>query len=150
MKKHVKTIVNCPVVTVIEHFNQNLFLSLKPPNSELNIKEFNMEEIGGKINLEIKTPLGMQNWLGEISYLRKSDYFFEFTDIGLKLPFPLKQWSHTHTIEPLDKFRTIIKDRIVFKSTFILSPLVWMGISLMFWLRKPQYRRYYNLILRNQ
>jgi len=83
---------------------------LTPPDlhfqivSELPDRMYN----GLMIQYAIKVPLfGRWNWLTEIKHIREQEYFVDEQRLG-----PYRLWHHQHLLEPVEKEKTRMIDRV--------------------------------------
>ncbi len=143
------SIGNQNVKKVFHGFDKDLFLALTPPLLSMTLKEFDGCRKNDRIHLEITPrvfskfkPYFTQNWEGVIS--EDGENFF--VDEGLKLPWPLKSWRHHHEVAMNQQtgMTEIIDDVSFSTQSHLLDLAIYPGICLMFWLRKPVYRKYFR------
>ncbi|WP_268122904.1 SRPBCC family protein [Roseivirga pacifica] len=141
MRIKLSTEVGASMEEVIKGFDDKLFKKLSPPFPKANLLRFDGSKIDDLVCLELDFLFFKQKWASKITDAKQSDDYYEFVDEGIKLPFFLKFWKHRHIIyRQTDK--TIIEDNIEFQSnnkvtTYILFPFFY----LLFFYRKPIYKR---------
>ncbi len=141
----IKTQVGQSAAQVLDGFDAELFLALKPPLIPLELNRFDGCEKGDKVHLVLgKNPIS-QEWHALISEHGEDETKFYFTDIGEKLPFPLKDWCHRHRIHKTPK-GAIIEDNITYTSGWLLFDGIMFPLLYgMFFLRKRIYREYFKV-----
>ena len=144
MKIVVKTQVGAPLKQVKDGFTQDLFLSLNPPFPPVKLLEFGGCKTGDQVVLELNFILFKQKWISEIIEDEASDIRWHFVDVGRKLPFFLKSWTHGHIVEA-SKDKSIIIDDITYTTGTLLTDLfMYPLLSLQFLYRKPIYKRVFK------
>ncbi|WP_088035395.1 SRPBCC family protein [Evansella clarkii] len=88
------------------------------------IRDLEQEE---RIKIKLNFFLFRITWSAVITEIRDQDYFI---DKGDSLPFPLKQWEHTHQFESRGT-GTIMTDKVEYRA-FAPDFLVKMMLILMF------------------
>ena len=147
MNLYFKTKIQNNFELTVKHFNQDLFIALKPPLLPLDILRFDGVNQGDQFHLK----LGPQNWIGKVISSFQNEQEFEFIDVGIKLPFPLKEWRHKHSVLKQDKNNCIIVDDISYSTNNkIVDYIIFPGMWLMFRLRGPLYKKYYQQLKINK
>lgn len=127
---------------VAAQFNQDLLLKLKPPLLTMNLIRYDGQYRGDALVFAVGIGKFTQNWEGEITNHRYTQKDWLFCDEGKRLPHPLKTWKHTHALFEKGSI-TLIIDRVHFTGkNKIYSLLLCLPIALMFWMRKPLYKRW--------
>ena len=144
MNFRIETRVGQSAKMVLDGFNEDLFLALKPPLMPLELIRFDGCEKGDKVQLVLGIKPLSQKWDALVVEHGEDDGKFYFTDIGETLPFPLKDWKHRHQILKLDD-GSIIVDDITYTTGFsLLDVLMYPIMYLQFYIRKPVYRRLFK------
>lgn len=145
MRIKIETLVNCNYKDVSKKFNRDLFIALKPPLVQLELKVFDGCETGDKVEMELGI-LGMkQEWKSLITEHGLSDKESFFVDEGVVLPPPLKEWKHHHILENVNDTKTKIIDDIQFSTGFkLLDIIIYPVLYVQFWYRKPIYKQFLN------
>ena len=146
MRISISTTVSQHYLTVKEGFNQDLFSLLSPPFPPVKLLRFDGSGKGDIVSLELNFLFFKQTWTSEIIEDHTDESEFYFVDKGIKLPFFLGFWQHTHRLINRGSTLTEIKDEITYQgSNWILTPLLYPILYLQFLYRKPIYRRiFYN------
>ena len=137
------TQVDGTVSSVFERFDRKLLETLVPPGMSFKLKRYDEPvKPGSMVEVETKVfGLIPQFWRTEITEWVESGEESFFTDEGLKLPFPLKQWKHRHIVRKASEGVEIVDD-VEFSAGW-LSWLMYPAIWLQFAWRKPKYRKYF-------
>jgi len=144
MNFRIETKVKQPAKMVLDGFNEDLFLALKPPLMPLKLLRFDGCEKGDKVQLILGIQPLSQKWDALVIEHGEDDEKFYFTDIGESLPFPLKDWKHRHQILKLEQ-GSIIVDDITYTTGFsILDFFMYPIMYLQFYIRKPVYSRLFK------
>ena len=139
-----KTPVSGNYKKVMAAFDRRLFEALKPPIGEMKIKEFTGSQKGDKVHIQFISPVKAE-WISDIVENEVTDQRAWFIDVGVKLPWPLKSWTHHHIVERVDENNSVIIDDITFSGTnFILSLLLYPAMFLGFYPRKKIYKDYFK------
>lgn len=144
MKINLSTHVNQDYLSVKNGFDETLFTKLSPPFPPVKLARFDGSEIGDLISLELNFLLFKQTWTSEISDAKTTEMEYFFVDLGIKLPFFLKNWRHKHRIIKNGN-STIIRDEVEFSGPFgVASLLLYPAIYLQFLYRKPIYKKIFS------
>ena len=145
MRIKIETLVNGNYKQVSARFDEELFLALKPPLVQLDLKVFDGCEKGDRVEMELGILGVKQAWKSLITEHGISNDKSYFVDEGIVLPPPLKSWKHHHILENVGDTRTKIVDDIQFSTGFsLLDYLIYPVMYLQFWYRKPIYKRYFQ------
>ena len=144
MKIILKTKVEQDYQTVYKRFDRDLFLALKPPLLPLELKRFDGSKVGNEVHIRLGKGWLSQDWNAKIVEDKLLENEAYFIDVGIKLPFFLKEWRHKHHIIR-DEAGAIIIDDIDFKTPniimdYLMYPVMWLQFAA----RKPVYRRYFR------
>lgn len=144
MNLYFKTPVKGTVKDVFNQFNESLFSKLKPPGVKVEIVRFDGCKKGDAIDLNLISPMGKQQWKGEVTDWFSSEEECYFVDEGRVLPFPLSAWKHKHLIKS-ENNQTFIIDDIQFEIKpaiigIFYYPILWS----VFKYRGPIYRRIFS------
>ncbi len=140
----IETKVNQSAQEVMDGFDEDLFKALKPPLMTLNLHRFDGCEKGDKVELEVGLLTFLQPWHALVTEHGEDEEKLYFTDIGARLPFPLKDWTHRHQILKHSLGSTVVDD-ITYKTVwFPFDYLMYPVIYMQFWLRKKIYRQFFN------
>ncbi|NJL74022.1 MAG: hypothetical protein HC892_02220 [Saprospiraceae bacterium] len=121
-------------------FNADLFLQLKPPFLPLQLLRFDGSETGDEVHIKIFNQI----WEASIIAHGNTPNEIFFTDVGKKLPFPLKTWRHHHRILKAPTGSIIIDD-IQFTTFSKLTDYVFYPLFyLQFAARKKIYQRVFG------
>ncbi len=140
----IQTPVNTNADEVLSKFDADLFVALKPPFMPLELKRFDGCKAGDKVHLCLGKKPFLQYWDALVTEHGEENDYYYFIDIGERLPFPLKRWTHLHKIYKKEN-GSIIEDNITFHSPFkLLDFLLYPFLYFMFYLRKKVYRNYFQ------
>jgi ligand-binding SRPBCC domain-containing protein len=141
----IKTTVRRPLAEVKSKFNRALFLALSPPFPKALVEKFDGCSPGDKVQLTLNFILFKQQWHGVITEESSTDVEWYFIDEGEILPFPLKSWKHKHALRvDASSGKTLIHDYISFSTgSWLLDRLSYPLFFMMFYYRKPIYRKYF-------
>jgi ligand-binding SRPBCC domain-containing protein len=141
----IETLVKGNYKDVTNRFDRDLFLALKPPLVQLDLKVFEGCEKGDKVEMELGVLGVKQVWKSLITEHGLTDDRSFFVDEGVVLPPPLKDWKHHHIMENVEDNKTNIIDDIQYSTGFkLLDVLIYPVMYAQFWYRKPIYKRYFN------
>lgn len=144
MKINLSTKVNQDYLSVKNGFDETLFTKLSPPFPPVKLARFDGSEVGDLVSLELNFLLFKQLWTSEITESQTDEKEYFFVDEGIKLPFFLKKWRHTHRIIK-EGNQTIIRDEVEFSAPFSLATaFLYPAIYLQFLYRKPIYKRIFS------
>jgi ligand-binding SRPBCC domain-containing protein len=144
MKLKINTTVKSPWQKVVAGFTEELFLALNPPFPPVKLLQFDGCKKGDIVSLQLNFILFKQTWESHITHDNETSESFEFIDIGVKLPFFLKKWTHVHTIKAA-KDGSVIGDDIEYSSGTILTDLLLYPVLYgQFLYRKPIYQRIFK------
>lgn len=107
----------------------------------MQLKRFDGCKTGDEVHLDL--GFGMQ-WVSLIIEHHFEDNNYKFIDKGIKLPFFLDKWQHTHLIQwNNDKTATLITDNIEYTAKpplfdALLYPILYPQFSY----RKSQYEKF--------
>lgn len=139
-----QTTLNQPIQLVKERFNEDLFRFLAPVFPRVKIKQYDGQEPGSLVWVELNFFLFTWNWKSLIKEKTENDFRLEFTDFGLELPPFLSEWKHVHRLESHDK-QTVITDHIQWKAGQYWPELL---VRLMLWVqfrgRPAMYRAWFG------
>ncbi len=134
-------ITNRTPFAVFQKFDKALFLQLAPPFPRSELIRFDGCKTGDLVGLRLRMLFRWNVWWSEIISDTHTDLEESFVDLGIKLPFFLSYWKHSHRIVKQGK-DVVVVDDIEFKAhNFLLTWLSYPAIYLMFVYRKPIYRR---------
>ncbi|MDF9801247.1 ligand-binding SRPBCC domain-containing protein [Catalinimonas alkaloidigena] len=144
MNIKISTAVEQPYQTVMQGFNEELFMRLNPPFPPVRLLRFDGCKKGDAVALELNFIFFKQQWLSKIVEDDFDQEEFYFIDKGTRLPFFLKYWHHRHRIIKNSQGSTIVDD-ITFKSPSpLLDFLLWPVLWLQFLYRKPIYKKIFS------
>lgn len=144
MHFRIETKVNQKAHDVLSGFDESLFVALKPPLMPLELLRFDGCEKGDKVQLVLGIKPFSQKWNALVVEHGENDECFYFTDIGEKLPFPIKDWKHRHFIMK-ERSGSIIVDDITYTTGFrLLDYLMYPIMYLQFLIRKPVYKKLFD------
>ena len=139
-----KTEVNGNYRDIMNQFDRDLFEALEPPIGKLEIVEFTGSKTGDLVHLRFLWPLKAE-WISRITDHGETDNEAYFVDEGQTLPPGLSYWRHEHIVRKIDSQRSLIIDKMHFRSYFILlSYLLYPFLYLTFYPRKKQYKSYFG------
>ncbi|MGK0389475.1 MAG: ligand-binding SRPBCC domain-containing protein [Maribacter sp.] len=144
MHFRIETEVSQSAQKVLDGFNEDLFLALKPPVMPLELLRFDGCEKGDKVQLILGISPFSQRWNALVIEHGENDEMLYFTDIGEKLPFPIKDWKHRHQILKREKGAVIVDDITYTTGFYPLDMLMYPVMYLQFWMRVPVYRRLFK------
>lgn len=144
MRIKISTKVEQDLTNVKEGFNERLFITLSPAYPKIELYRYDGCERGDIVALSLNFGIAKQEWVSEIIEQTSSDGLFEFTDVGIKLPFFIKEWKHRHIIKQLDSGSMII-DYIEYSTPFLaLNYIMFPLFYFQFLYRKPIYRKWFK------
>ena len=145
MKLKLQTSVQTSHIKVLEGFDESLFARLAPPFPPVKVLRFDGCKTGDLVELELNFLLFSQKWTSKITKTFSNEGECGFVDEGVRLPFFLGSWKHTHRIIATSE-GSIISDEIEFQGKYPgLSPILFPLLWLQFWYRKPIYRKWFKL-----
>ena len=135
MKLRFEAKVNKSLGFVKNSFNENLFLSLKPPLMQLKLLRFDGCRAGDQVHLKMGAFGILQNWISVITSDHENEKEWQFVDEGTAIPWPLLHWKHVHRVIALSAEETLIVDDIEYKGvnplmTALMYPSLWMSFSI--------------------
>ncbi len=146
MNINIKTKISAPFNVLLENFNQELFLYLKPPLMEVDLKQFDGCRKNDSIILELSHLFGKNTWESLVTEEAKTDKTWYFIDEGKILPPPLKDWRHTHIVHKINEEECYLIDDINYKSSNVfLDVILFPVIYFQFWFRKNKYQQYFKI-----
>ncbi len=132
--------VEADLQTVSQRFDAHLFRYLLPRGAKL--LHFGGSKTGDTVHLEL--PLAGE-WLSEITEDHQSENLNYFIDEGRTLPFPLKTWTHKHSLIRNGQ-GTTIEDKMTFSTGTIISDVMtYPALLLSFLPRVWLYKRYFRV-----
>jgi len=141
MNIRISTKVSQSYTSVMQGFNEQLFLRLNPPFPPVKLVRFDGCKKNDIVSLELNFILFKQKWVSQILEDHLNETKFYFIDFGTKLPFFLKYWKHQHRILKYNN-EAVIVDDIHFKTPFfLLDFLLYPVLYLQFLYRKPIYKK---------
>lgn len=142
MQIKITTKVNMGVAKVAHGFDVELFKKLNPPWAPAVVLQFD----GCKTGDWVKLKLGF-SWLGLKWYSRIAQHQVDlphkwsFVDVGVRLPFFLKTWEHSHLVENANG-TTHITDLINYQTPwFVPAKILHPFLVAIFKYRKPVYQK---------
>lgn len=145
-----QTDVKASLSAVKAGFNLQLFEFLAPAWPKLIVDRFDGCAVHDKVELRlvIIPKVWEMVWHSLISEEQEEDSAtgkrWYFVDEGLKLPFFLSYWRHTHIVQALPEGGSRIIDDVVYEIASPFPHFIWKPfISGMFQARKPKYQRYF-------
>jgi hypothetical protein len=126
-----------------------LFDYIKPKFPPTKVLVYDGIAAGQPIAFEINVLGWRQTWRGHIAEHHEppaADPQGErwFVDVGLQLPFPLKQWRHRHLVRSTGPSSCQIVEQIAFSCGVpALDFLLWPGLYFTFWPRIWLYKRWF-------
>ncbi len=132
---------------IFARFDKDLFLELKPPLLNLELKRFDGCMKGHEVHLETSLFGKMkQEWVSLITEHGFSDQECYFIDEGKKLPPPLTFWRHRHRIVKYNELDSEIIDDITYTTgNGVLDKLIYPALYAMFSFRIPIYKKKFKL-----
>jgi ligand-binding SRPBCC domain-containing protein len=144
MRIRLITTVKTPFKVVSTHFDRKLFEYLLPPLSLATIRRFEGQNPGDIIDVKLKLPFG-RFWTVIIKESWSSAREYGFSDRGLRVPFGIKYWQHTHRVVARNESSSFIIDEIEYEtSLLLLDYLIFIPLFLAFYPRKFQYPKYFK------
>ena len=144
MNIKLKTRVNGHYLEVMKRFNRKLFEALLPPIGKTEIVEFTGSKKGDVVHLRFISPIKAE-WISDITDHGQDEEEAWFIDEGRVLPFGLKSWKHRHIVRKIDDQTSEIIDDITYQgSNTLLSALMYPGLWMSFFPRKPIYKKYFS------
>jgi ligand-binding SRPBCC domain-containing protein len=150
MKILQQTQVNCGFEGVVANFDKKLFEYLLPPDFVAQLIRYDGSSPGSVVHIRFNFPRS-SDWISEIISEKRETGFYEFVDIGKKLPFGLKSWEHHHIVKKLTDSKTLIADEMRFSTHIKLLDFIFFPfLFLAFYPRKKQYKRYFEQLINLQ
>jgi ligand-binding SRPBCC domain-containing protein len=144
MKLNLRTTVNQSFRQVFRLFTKELFLKLSPPFPKVKLLRFDGSEKQDRVVVELDFIFFKQKWESVIVEKKESKDEIFFVDEGVKLPFFLKKWRHTHRIIRNGDKADIVDD-IEFETPFRLFDFLFYPILyFQFAYRKPIYKKVFS------
>lgn len=139
MKLILKATIDQSMKKVFEAFDEKLFEYLLPPGAKL--LRFDGSKKGDIVHLKLPVT---GEWVSEITEDHKGADRCYFIDKGVKLPFPLKSWTHRHIVHKANG-GSVIEDNMEFSTGMkLLDRMIYPFIYLAFSPRKKQYKAYFE------
>jgi ligand-binding SRPBCC domain-containing protein len=141
MRLSISTIVDLDYLSVKQQFDASLLKKLSPPFPKVTILRFDGIRKSDEVAMELDFLFFKQRWEGKIIEDFLDEQEFRFVDVGVKLPFFLTEWQHTHRLVNKGG-RTLIRDEVRYESgSRVFSVLLYPVMLLQFLYRKPIYKR---------
>lgn len=148
-----RTNVEQPYQEVAAGFTRELFEKLSPKNPPITLKRFDGCKYGDEVHIEMTIPIlnRKEEWISRIvkaGEVMGHDTFTDewyFIDEGIKLPFFLTYWRHTHRVLQAEGgVGAVIIDDIEYRTPWYLLPIVYLALSGQFAARQPIYREVFK------
>jgi ligand-binding SRPBCC domain-containing protein len=147
MRITLRTRVQQPAERVFQQFDRPLLERLAPPFPVARLVRYDGQLPGHEVHIRLHFGLFTQTWHSRITPNRAegpTEWFFE--DVGTRLPFFLRAWTHRHIVRALPNGSSEIVDAVTFRSPWYTpAPLVWLALWGMFAYRQPIYRRVFRV-----
>ncbi|MFN8672335.1 MAG: hypothetical protein U0457_09710 [Candidatus Sericytochromatia bacterium] len=144
-KIKITTTVNTNYKKVFQEFKLDLLKNLTPPFIPFNILRFDGSYKNDQVHIELSFILFKQLWISLITEYFEDNEEIYFIDEGTTLPFFLKKWKHKHIITKKNDNTTKITDNVYFETPFFITDILFYPVMyLMFYYRKPIYKKYFN------
>ena len=141
-----KTRVSGSYQEVFSRFDRDLFEALKPIGMQLEIVTFDGSKVGDRVHLRFGSPINT-DWISDIIEEGGDEDHLYFIDKGIKLPWPLKSWSHKHIVAQDGINSCFIIDEMTYDTgNFAFSALIKPFLFASFLPRKRQYQRYFGSV----
>ena len=142
-----KIIVRCrvssPFHAVVQGFNRQLLESLSPAMMQVRILRYDGQQNGDCFTMQIGPPFLNVRWEGKVTASGETSASYWFEDVGVQLPFPLKQWKHRHVVRKSGE-GAVIMDIVSFTTgNKFLDMLCYPFFKNMFRNRIKKYQRYF-------
>ncbi|WP_051314682.1 SRPBCC family protein [Alteribacter aurantiacus] len=131
-----KTVIDQPIGEVWAFFSNNNNLATITGFPKVIVRGNDEVKKGSKVLLELNFIIMRLNWQGRIVDVNEKE---SFTDVGEKVPFPFRLWSHTHRFNSKGD-KTMMVDEVTFRS-WIPAPFIKVMLYGMFMDRKRQIRK---------
>lgn len=146
MNLNIRTTVNQSFKQVFRLFTKELFLKLSPPFPKVKLLRFDGSEKQDRVLVELDFILFKQEWESIIVEKKENKDEIYFVDEGIKLPFFLKNWKHTHRIIKNGDKSDIVDD-IEFETPFRPFDILFYPILyFQFAYRRPIYKKVFSEI----
>ncbi|MCL7747141.1 SRPBCC family protein [Halalkalibacter alkaliphilus] len=118
-----KTVIDAPIEAVWTFFStaENLAKITSFPRVTILSNPETVE--GNTIKMKLHFAGLYVNWTSKVTYVQAPNCFI---DKGVKLPFPITEWRHTHSFTE-NGSRTIMEDIVMFNAhlpTFVTRPIL--------------------------
>lgn len=146
MKIRQSVIVPASLTSVVQKFDEKLFVALTPPWQKMNLKRFDAIKLGAEVHLDLIFGPKTYPWVSLIVKFESRPFQeYMFIDVGKTLPPFLSSWHHLHQLRALDEHTTEIIDEIDFAGRFApLDIVLYLGIKAMLIYRKMVYPQYFT------
>lgn len=145
MKILFETPITKNFLEIKKSFNEALFIYLKPPGVEVDIKRFDGCSKDDEIHLRLKLMGKKQDWVSLVTHDETTEAYWEFIDEGKVLPWPISYWKHLHKVAKVNETSSMIIDDISFECTpQFLAPMVAPALWLSFAIRPYKYQQYFK------
>ena len=139
----IRTEVRQSARQVFAGFDRTLFMQLRPPLMPFQLLRFDGCAEGDEVHIRMGL---LGEWRARVIEKAERPEEIRFVDVGDRLPFPLKQWRHTHRILHLSTGGAVIVDHISYDcGGWIRNRLMYLPLKLLFLLRRPVYSRIFDL-----
>ncbi|MFK7900136.1 MAG: hypothetical protein AB8B61_05195 [Cyclobacteriaceae bacterium] len=128
---------------VFNQFDQELFEFLLPPKKVAQLIEFGGSQKGAIVHIQFLVPFKTE-WISEITEDKQRETECYFIDVGRKLPFGLKYWTHKHIVKKEGDQAIIVDDITYGYNNKVLDILFYPFWYLSFLPRKKQYRQFFE------
>jgi ligand-binding SRPBCC domain-containing protein len=119
MRIRLITTVKAPFKVVSTHFDRKLFEYLLPPFPFASIRRFEGQNPGDIIDIKLQLPFG-RFWTVIIKESWSSAREYGFSDRGLRVPFGIKYWQHSHRVVARNESSSFIIDEIEYETSLLL------------------------------
>lgn len=145
MRLYFKTKVKLSPQKVFEGFDEKLFLKLAPPFPPVRLERFDGCKKDDKVILKLFFIFFSQLWESVILKQVITEKEIYFIDKGVRLPFFLSEWQHSHIIQSDEEGGSFIIDDIEYRTPFwLLDYLMYPSMWFIFAYRKPIYRKFFS------
>ncbi|MHA8067560.1 hypothetical protein V7S76_12880 [Aquirufa sp. ROCK2-A2] len=119
-KFSIQTDIKANMNHVWKQFDRNLLAKLSPPFPIVKIETFDGCQINDHVALRMDFGIWQTTWSSIIIDNKETENLNYFTDKGMKMPFGLTFWEHTHGVKMLSASTSAVVDSIEYKSKFVL------------------------------
>ena len=132
--------------TALDHFGKDLLLYLTPKFPKATLMQYEGNQPGQQVVVEIDFILFKDTWTSTITELESStdNWYFVDESQAPNTPFFLSKWCHKHIIRQVNGQVEIVDD-ISFEAKFPFpNVLIGMMLKAQFAQRKPLYQAYFE------